>query len=117
MVWKCNKTPEINDIFDAWESCYEAHQDRLIAELEKLNPKQQDLMKILAVNPIDKPGSHTFLQVAKMSASTIIQTLNTLTQKDMVYRVKKIDKLLPHILDQQYRVLDPLLAKGLRKYA
>lgn len=52
-----------------------------------------------------------------MPTSSINQTIKSLIDKDMAYKVKKLDEAVPQALLQQIRVLDPLLAYALRKYA
>lgn len=116
-LWKLKKPPEIDDIFDAWQHCYNTNEPRLIAELEKLTTKQQNILKALAINPSIEPTGHQFVSTAKTSASSINQIIKSLRSKDMIYKIKKLDDAIPQLKLNQIRVLDPLLAYALRKYA
>lgn len=116
-VWKKQTPPAFDDILDCWQICYETHEDRLIADLEKLTKKQQDILKALALYPAIEPTGQNFVHAAKMPASSINQTIKLLLDKDMVYKIKKIDEAVPQLILNQIRVLDPLLAFALRKYS
>jgi len=116
-VWKNKHLPTMEAIFAAWQKCYEAQEDRLITELDKLTAKQKDILKALAVQPTIEPTGHSFVRVSQMPASSISQTIRALLDKDMVYRIKKIDEAVPALEKNQIRVLDPLLAYALKKYA
>lgn len=115
-LWKLDHLPTIDDVFACWQECYITHEERLIAELEKLTAKQQDILKALAMNPVVEPTGHNFVSASKTSASTINQTIRTLVNKDMVYKVKLFDAALPNLQLGQLRVLDPLLSYALKKY-
>ena len=115
-LWKLQSLPSLSDIFDCWQMCYEDHEDRLIADLEKLTIKQKDILKALALNPTIEPTGQSFVIASKTPSSSIAQTIKLLINKDMVYKVKKIDEHIPQIKFKQIRVLDPLLAYALRKY-
>jgi len=115
-LWKNVTMPTLDQVTEAWEYCYECHYDRLIAELEKLTAKQQDFLKTLAFYPTTEPTGHTFIRASNLSVSGINQTVKALQDKDMVYRIKKIDNHFSHMQVNQLRVLDPLLAHALRKY-
>lgn len=116
-VWKLNTWPELDDIFDCWQVCYEVQEDRLKAELEKLTAKQQDILKALAIYPTNEPTGHNFVSAARTPPSSINQTMKILFDKDMIYKVKKIDEAIPQLELNQIRVLDPLLGYALKKYA
>ena len=115
-VWKLKTIPLLDEIFDCWQRCYEAHEDRLIADLEKLTVKQQDILKALALNPVTAPTGLSFVRAAKMPSSSIAQTIKLLMNKDMVYKVKQVSENIEQIELNQIRVLDPLLAYALKKY-
>jgi hypothetical protein len=51
-----------------------------------------------------------------MAYSSIRQTIKSLAEKDMIYKIKKEDIAIPNLKIGQIRVLDPLLAFALRKY-
>lgn len=116
-IWKIAKTPELEDVFNCWQTCYDTHEDRLIADLEKLTIKQQDILKALALNPTVEPTGQSFISVSKVPGSSIGQTIKLLLNKDMVYKVKRVDEAVPQLELNQFRVLDPLLAFALKKYA
>lgn len=116
-VWRLEAAPKIEDIFNCWQTCYETHEDRLVADLEKLTFKQQDVLKALAISPAIEPTGQSFVSAARMAASSINQTIRSLLDKDMVYKVKQLDVAVPQWELGQVRVLDPLLAYALRKYA
>lgn len=115
-IWKMQSIPSVTEIFDCWQVCYDDHEDRLIADLEKLTVKQQDILKALALNPAIEPTGQSFVSASKTPASSIAQTIKSLMNKDMVYKVKKIDEHIHQVELNQIRVLDPLLAYALRKY-
>ncbi len=116
-LWNLDNLPTYDDVFAAWQVCYETHEDRLIADLEKLTIKQQDVLKALAMHPAVEPTGQKFLSHSKMAASSVTQNIKSLLDKDMLYKVKKLDPILPQIYLHQIRVLDPLLAYALRKYS
>lgn len=116
-LWKLKEIPEIDDVFACWEDCYNMHEERLIADLEKLTTKQQDILKALAIYPSVEPTGQSFVSAAKTPASTINQSIRLLLNKDMVYKVKQLDELLPQLKQNQVRVLDPLLGYALKKYS
>lgn len=116
-LWKLNHAPAIEEVFTCWQACYNAHEERLISDLEKLTTKQQDILKTLATHPVVEPTGQNFVSASKTSASTINQTIRALINKDMVYKVKYIDDMLPLLKENQLRVLDPLLSYALKKYS
>ncbi len=116
-IWKREKLPQFDDLLNDWETCYIKHKDRLVSDLEKLTSKQQDVLKALAVHPALEPTGQDFVRAAKTPASSINQTIKSLMDKDMVYKIQKIDESFPQLELNQIRVLDPLLAYALRKYA
>jgi uncharacterized protein len=117
-LWKQDHLPtHIDEVFACWQKCYETHEDRLISDLEKLTVKQQEVLKTLAAHPVVESTSHNFVKLAKTPSSTITQTIKVLLEKDMVYRIKKLDDAIPQLQLKQLRVLDPLLMYALKKYA
>jgi AAA+ ATPase superfamily predicted ATPase len=116
-VWKNKRLPQIDDIYTSWQTCYELQEDRLISDLEKLTAKQQDVLKALALQPAIAPTGQQFVALTRMPISSVSQTLKSLLDKDMIYKVKKIDPLVPSLAVGQIRVLDPLLAYALKKFA
>jgi AAA+ ATPase superfamily predicted ATPase len=116
-LWQLKNLPTFDDVFSYWEQCYQSQEERLIAELEKLTSKQQDILKALANNPSSEPTGQYFVNASRAPASTIKQTMQVLMNKDMVYQVKQLDEALPLLTLNQLRVLDPLLAYTLRKYS
>lgn len=116
-LWKSEHIPDMDAVFTAWQYCYESHEDRLISDLEKLTAKQQNILKSIAVNPVTEPTGQQFTTLTKSSSSTINQTIKSLLNKDMIYKVKKTDELLPQVKKNQLRILDPLLSFALKKYA
>lgn len=116
-IWKNDSIPSLNKINNCWQICYEMHEDRIFSDLEKLTPKQQDVLKALALHPVTEPSGHNFVKATNMPTSSIMQTIKALLAKDMIYKVKKTDTSLPQISLNQIRILDPLLAFALRKYA
>lgn len=115
-LWQNTQMPVIEDVFSAWQRCYEIYEDRIVAELEKLTAKQQNILKAIALHPITEPTSQEFIGVVKLAGSSIRQAILSLTNNDMIYRVKKTDPCLPAIQKNQIRILDPLLGFVLRKY-
>ena len=87
------------------------------AELEKLTAKQQDVLKALAIHPSLEPTGQNFVSVSGAPVSTVNQTIKSLLNKDMVYKVKQADEALPQLKQNQLRVLDPLLSFALKKYS
>lgn len=115
-VWKLKKNPTSEDVFECWQRCYENQEPRLIAELEKLTSKQQDVLKALAIHPAVEPSGHDFMRVVKMPTSSVISSIKVLLEKDMLYKVGRTDDVLPQLELNQIRVLDPLLAYVLKKF-
>lgn len=111
-----DRAPRLNEVALAWKNCYEAEERRLISELEKLTPNQQDILKALTIMPTQEITSQKFLLQAGIPASSLQLGAKTLLEKDIIYQVKTVDPLLPHIRLNQYRVLDPLLGFALKKY-
>lgn len=116
-LWKNSHIPNMADVTAAWLSCYETEERRLIAELEKLTPNQQNILKAMALNPIQEPTSQSFLNLMGIPLSSVRLGIKSLLEKDIIHVVKKEDPNLPGIRKGQYRVLDPLLAFALRKYS
>lgn len=115
-LWLLDSPPSFDAVYTAWSCCFEKEERRLIAELEKLTNNQQDLLKALALNPVMEPTGQKFLTTVGMAYSSIRQTLKSLAEKDMIYKVQKEDVSIPGLRKGQIRVLDPLLAFALRKY-
>ncbi|MGD9152894.1 MAG: hypothetical protein PVG30_04455 [Gammaproteobacteria bacterium] len=115
-LWLSSSPPDMNAVYDAWLHCFEKEERRLVAELEKLTNNQQNLLKALALNPIIEPTGQKFLTSVGMAYSSIRQTIKSLAEKDMIYKIKKEDIAIPNLKIGQIRVLDPLLAFALRKY-
>src|SRR3989339_1712441 len=116
-LWKLKHLPTVEDVLSSWQECYRAHEERLIAELEKLTAKQQDVLKALAIHPSLEPTGQNFVSVSGAPVSTVNQTIKSLLNKDMVYKVKQADEALPQLKQNQLRVLDPLLSFALKKYS
>ncbi|MFN8769259.1 MAG: hypothetical protein ACK5Z5_04030 [Neisseriaceae bacterium] len=116
-LWLLSYMPDINAVNMAWEKCFDLEQRRMVAELEKLTPNQQDLMKALALNPTIEPTSQNFISTIGKAYSSIRLGIKSLLEKDMIYLVNKEDIRLPMLKIRQIRVLDPLLAYLLRKYS
>ncbi len=116
-IWRLKNLPDLNDVTSCWERCYDTHEDRLVADLAKLTVKQQSVLKTLALHPATEPTGHGFVSTANVSVSTINQAINVLRHKDMIHKIKKLDDAVPQLALKQLRVLDPLLAYALRKYA
>lgn len=112
-----NIPPNLDDAMKAWIVCYETEERRLISELEKLTANQQDILKTIAQTPSSEPGGQRFLAKTGLSLSSVRLGIKALLDKDMIYRVKKEDAVIPGLVKNQYRVLDPLLAYTLRKYS
>lgn len=115
-VWRSEKPPTLDNIFTCWETCFVTHEDRLIAELENLTAKQQNVLKTLANFPAAEPTGQRFVSASQTSLSTVNQAIKILLNKDMVYKIKQADNRLPQLQENQLRVLDPLLAYALKKY-
>lgn len=116
-LWQLNNLPDIEEVNQAWDQCFELEKRRLVAELEKLTKNQQDLLKALALNPIKEPSGQEFVKYVGKAYSSIRQGIKSLTEKDMVYIVNKEDTGLPMLKKGQIRVLDPLLAYAVRKFS
>ena len=115
-LWTLEMLPDVNAVYTAWSNCFENEKRRLVAELERLTVNQQDLLKVLAINPVMEPTGQKFLSLVGMAYSSIRQTIKVLSKQDMVYEVKTEDEAIPGLKIGQIRVLDPLLALALRKY-
>jgi AAA+ ATPase superfamily predicted ATPase len=115
-LWKKTKLPKIDDVTEAWISCYEIEERRIISELEKLTNNQQDILKALAFNPTKEPNGQKFLKEISLSISSVRLGIKSLLEKDMIYCVRKDDPMLPGIQKGEYRILDPLIAYALRRY-
>ncbi len=115
-LWKSDNKPTIENVVNAWNNCYETEKRRLVAEIEALTTNQQKLLQALAVNPTTEPTSNQFLQLVGLSTSSVKTGLKSLIDKDMVYQIKKVDLMLSGVMENQYRVLDPLVGFALRKY-
>lgn len=116
-LWTLDKLPDVDAVHTAWSNCFENERRRLVAELEKLTANQQDLLKVLSLNPVIEPTGQKFLSSVGMAYSSIRQTIKALSKQDMVYEVKEEDEAIPGLKIGQIRVLDPLLALALRKYS
>lgn len=106
-----------DDVTKAWVACYEIEERRLISELEKITPNQQDVLKAVARSSVKEPTSHQFLSEVGLSLSSVRAGIKALLEKDLIYQVKKEDVNIPILKKGLYRVLDPLLAYALRKYS
>jgi AAA+ ATPase superfamily predicted ATPase len=116
-LWKASKAPTTTDqVMAAWLACYELEERRLIAELEKLTPNQQNILKVLALAPVAAPMGQKFLQDTSLSLSSTRIGIKSLLEKDMIYQLKRSDANIPSMQKGQYRILDPLLGYALRKY-
>jgi len=115
-LWSLDTLPCFDNVIDAWYRCFETEERRLVSELEKLTTNQQDLLKSIAINPVIEPTGQKFLATTGMAYSSIRQTIKSLTEKDILYRVQDEDEAVSNLKRGQIRVLDPLLAFALRKY-
>ncbi len=107
----------MDDVMNAWMACFETEERRLVVELERLTVNQQNILKAIALNPINEPTSQAFLSSLNVPFSSVRLGIKSLVEKDMLYVIKKEDNNLPGIKKGQYRVLDPLLSFMLRKYS
>lgn len=116
-LWKNEKSPTISCVSTAWQTCYEQEERWTVSEIEKLTNNQQELLKSLALQPTSEPTGQQFVALSGLSTASVRTGLNALVEKDMAYQIKKGDPLLPFLKSGEYRVLDPLIAYALRKYA
>jgi len=116
-LWKNNQAPTINFVSTAWQKCYEQEERWTVSEIEKLTNNQQELLKSLALQPTSEPTSQQFIALTGLSTASVRLALNALIEKDMAHQIKKEDPLLPFLKSGEYRVLDPLIAYALRRYA
>ena len=116
-LWKSDNLPSMDDVMNAWMACFETEERRLVVELERLTVNQQNILKAIALNPINEPTSQAFLSSLNVPLSSVRLGIKSLVEKDMLYVIKKEDNNLPGIKKGQYRVLDPLLSFMLRKYS
>jgi hypothetical protein len=116
-LWLLDKPPGMDCVFDAWRNCFMMEERRLVAELEKLTPNQQDVLKALATNLVTEPTGQRFLREVDMPNSSIRQIMHSLHDKDMTYKISTLDPAIQNLQIGQIRVLDPLLAFALRVYS
>lgn len=116
-LWKNSTCPTVCDVDACWEQCLDDENRRIRSELEKLTRNQQEVMKALAIEPTHEPTSHLFSTQANVAPSSLHQTIKTLLDNDLIYKVKKDDTMVSILRTGQIRVLDPLIAFSLKKYA
>lgn len=116
-IFKNQTLPDETKVADAWNICLENEKRRLILEVENLTLNQQKVLKALAIEPVAEVYSSQFLSKIGMPISSMKACIQVLQDRDLIYQVTLEDPLICHMIKNQYRVLDPLLAFSLRQYA
>ncbi len=115
-IWQ-GTYPGIEHIEICWQSCMEQETYRIRSELEKLSRNQQQVVQALAIESTAEPTGQAFSTRSGLAVSSLHQTIKTLFEKDVIYKVTHVDPTVPLLKLNHTRVLDPLIARYLKRYA
>ena len=108
-LWEFENLPTSEDVDSAWQLCVKHEKSRIVDELNNLTYSQKDILRSLALYPTDKPTAIKFTKMINRPVSTISQSIKSLLEKDMIYKIDYQDVGLPWIQFGYYRVLDPMV--------
>lgn len=108
-LWDFENLPSLEDVDSAWQICVHNEKGRIIDELNNLTHSQKDILKSITIYPTDKPTSIKFTRLINRPISTINQSIKSLLEKDMIYKIDKVDPELPWLQNGHYWVMDPMV--------
>jgi|LauGreDrversion4_2_1035121.scaffolds.fasta_scaffold132383_3 AAA+ ATPase superfamily predicted ATPase len=108
-LWEQENLPTVDIINNLWSLCVKHEKSRIIDELNTLTHSQKDVLKGIALYPTVKPTGIEFTKNLKRPVSTINQSVKSLLEKDMIYKIENEDPELPYMKNGFYWVLDPMI--------
>ncbi len=108
-LWEFELLPNTEDVDKAWQICVKHEKGRIVDELNNLTHAQKDILKSIALYPTDKPTSIKFTKLINRPLSTISQSVKSLLEKDMIYKIEEVDPELEWKSEGYYWVLDPMV--------
>ncbi len=105
-LWRNEHPPKIENIVTIWENYIEQQSSWIISDFSRLTLVQRKLLSSLAISPTKEPYGQIFSTFAKISASTIQNTLQVLQKLDLIYQ--------DH--NDFYQVLDPAIKYFIRQH-
>jgi predicted transcriptional regulator len=108
-LWELPNLPTLADVDNAWQICVKHEKGRIVDELNNLTHSQKDILKSIALYPTNKPTALKFTRLINRPISTINQSIKSLLEKDMIYKLDKVDPELTWMQEGYYWVLDPMV--------
>ncbi len=97
-LWKDFKTtPTKNDVSDVWSWFTSSNKTNIISDIIDLSVNQKRIITCLAQAPTSEIRGHDFLMRTKLAPSSIVQSIESLESKDIVF----------HDTNGVYTLLDP----------
>lgn len=106
-VWEsASPIQDKTKILELWDKYVQSEQSRIAYELARLSPNQRAVIRVLATESINQPGSQYFLEKARLPVASALQAIDALTAKDIIYK------------DQEgyLAVLDPAIGYFIKKF-
>ncbi len=99
-LWKeCESSPNASNVEEAWAWFVSSNKISIVSDIIDLSANQKRIINCLATDPTSEIRGKTFLLKAKLSPSSIVQSVKALEAKDIIYRDE----------DGDYRILDPAI--------
>lgn len=108
-LWELDHIPSIDEVNSIWLSCVSHEKSRIVDELNNLTHSQKDILKGIALFPTDKPTGIEFTKMLKRPVSTINQSIKSLMEKDIIYKIEHEDSELLQKKAGIFWVLDPMI--------
>ena len=104
-LWKLEALPNEDVVSEMWRAYVFHHKTIIISETLDLSINQKKCLSALANHPTKEPSSIEFQIRARLSASSLRQTLKALTKKDLIYKdeghvTRLLDPAIAYLLNQ-----------------
>ena len=86
-LWKnCTTLPNEHDVKKAWASFVLSNKNSIISEILDLSINQKRVLNCLAVTPVSEIRGKDFLLMTKLPPSSIAQAMESLENKDIIFK-------------------------------
>ena len=86
-IWEnANPIQDKTKVVELWDKYVQSEQSRIAYELARLSPNQRAVIRALATEHINQPGSQYFLEKVRLPTTSASQAIEALTAKDIIYK-------------------------------
>ncbi len=105
-LWRQRLIPKVTDVVNTWSQYAEEEFGAVAKELDALTTNQRLILQTIAqLGSVKEPTAQAFLQLVKLAHGSITQAIQSLTQKDYLYKTSNgnitlVDPLTAWVLIQ-----------------